>query len=269
LAADFRNGWAAERLFDHLIDRLAEVLQVPPSSVVIAGSMSKLLRSVETALQEEIVLTVPSRSERRAHFLASPDWTIGRQLSHSQLASLAHQSRWVVIDERLVPFAFRSALPLYRELGNLMLVRSYGPVGGFATMDLVFAMVPPRFPRLAENHRYIDDQMKSDIVATLATLDDRRYLRAAIERVRRERLSLYRQLRKLNSIQPMRGAASFVTGDVARGSLESLRFALEAENIIAGYPESYPGRQLVRFAARSAPDHTRIVQSVVSWSQTL
>jgi histidinol-phosphate aminotransferase len=69
-------------------------------------------------------------------------------------------------------------------------------------------------------------------IAAIASLEDRDELRQRVRRIRLERGRMYRQLRKLNMVQPYPSSANFLLCEVTRGEAQAVQRHLQDDGIL-------------------------------------
>ncbi|HEX5506127.1 MAG TPA: aminotransferase class I/II-fold pyridoxal phosphate-dependent enzyme [Thermomicrobiales bacterium] len=155
--------------------------------------------------------------------LVSPNNPTGNVASPEQLVRLLRLGPLVVLDESYVEFAQRAALPLAREFDNLVVLRSFSAWAGLAGLRVGYGVFPadlmPDLWKIAPPHGV----SAAALVAVEATLDDLAHVRSTVMRVKVERGRLFRQLRKLNLLQPLPSQGNFLLCRVLRGGARALR----------------------------------------------
>ncbi|CAN5749259.1 hypothetical protein BH23CHL5_BH23CHL5_08590 [soil metagenome] len=261
------------RLHVLLQSRIAHHHNVPVGSVVLGKDIGKLIDQVVSSLAllprssfRHPVCRPESRSVVR---VASPDLAIGRAIGHWEGVRLARSSQALVVDERFAPFSNQSLLSLYREFDNVVLLRSMETWAGLVDHPVSYAIVPRSMAATIAEGVRPQALPAPNLVAALATFEDWRYVEASIERVRKERLHLFRQLRKLNMVRPLPSVACFVSAEVTRGERDSLLAFLEATSITVHVPDHCSTNRLIRIAAISNDATSTLIGAMIDWSKTL
>ncbi|MGE3797645.1 MAG: hypothetical protein AB7G88_07370 [Thermomicrobiales bacterium] len=237
---------------------LAEIHQVNPAHVIVGVSPPEMAPDRDE---------YPSDSEMRIQIAASPDIETGSMVPIREAIRLARRSGILILDERAAGFAHRDHLPLFREFEHVALYRSLdswlGPLGvqfGYLLCkDLSFA-------RLVKPHDHWDPLTLQRVEATLTNWD---YVAAANRRIVRERVHLFRSLRKLNMVRPWPSASSFVSLTVERGDRASMRRSLESQGILLHYPEEPCHANRARISAVSHRATSRLTAALIEWALTL
>jgi histidinol-phosphate aminotransferase len=205
-----------------------------------------------------LALNVDTAAEldyRATALVVTPNDPTGTQLSSQEAVRLARACSLVVIDERHGAYANRSFVPLAREFDNVIVLQTFETWAGLTGFPVAFAIAPPRILDQLRGFQRRDGVAMGAVLAALATLDDRRFVRANVDRVRAERARLFRMLRKLNLVQPLPSWANFLLARVERGSADWLAGELARRGIFVHRP---PHPELARYIRISAtkPEHT-------------
>lgn len=240
-------------LASDLLHRIADRHQLNPNQVAIGTNLDDVLAISGISMDATLV--------------ASPDHDTGRMLPIHQAVRLARASGTLVIDERAGGFALRDHLPLFREFEHVVLVRSLdawlAPFGASFTYALTKRPVSgdgastlATFP--AETARF-----------AAATLADTQYVDAAHRQVMRERVMLFRRLRKLNMVRPMLSASSFIPATIERGDRDALRTFLASRDILVHYPDGPHQQNQIRISAVSRAATERLALTLIEWARDL
>jgi histidinol-phosphate aminotransferase len=142
----------------------------------------------------------------------------------------------VVLDEAYAEFAQRSFLPLAREFDNLIVLRTLSKWAGLAGLRIGYGIFPGELMPYLWQIKPPFNVNAAALVAVEATFDDLAWVRSGIVRLRVERGRLYRQLRKLNLLQPYPSQGNFLLCRVLRGEAVTLRARLaELGVMVRGY----------------------------------
>jgi histidinol-phosphate/aromatic aminotransferase/cobyric acid decarboxylase-like protein len=102
-----------------------------------------------------------------------------------------------------------------------------------------------------------------------ATLSDWDYVLAANRQVVRERVYLYRTLRKLNMVRPWPSASSFVSVSIERGDRESLQHFLSERAIELHFPDDPSLATRIRISAVSHRATASLSSALIDWARTI
>ena len=214
-------GMPAERLLlgngaDELIDLLYlltldagdEVIVAPPAFGVYAaraplfgGRVVRVPRRPGFGLDLE-ALAVAVTARTKLIVVVSPNDPTGNTIDQEQLVRLLGLGPLVVLDEAYIEFAGRSLVPLAREFDNLVMLRSLSSWAGLAGLHLGYGIFPTELMPYLWRLKPPFSVNAAALLATEATFDDFSWVRGSVARLRVERGRLYRNLRKLNLLQP-------------------------------------------------------------------
>ncbi len=174
-------------------------------------------------------------------FVASPNSPSGHLVPIEDLRALASQLEGVlVIDEAYVDFAPESALPLVRELANVIVLRTLSKGYSLAGLRLGFGIANPQ---LLSGLFKVKDSYNVDAIATLvgaAAMRDQSYKNSCADRVKISRTQLTIDLRKLG-FQVGESHGNFVLATIPlAGEADRLYRALKERGILVRYFDS-PG----------------------------
>lgn len=179
--------------------------------------------------------------------LGSPNNPTGNMLASVELVKLLKSAAVVVVDESFCEFANGSAAGLVAEFDNLIVMRSFSHWAGLAGMRIAYGLASPEILQHLWKLRAVYKINIAQQLAVEAVLDDSRYYEAVIGWLRNERGRLYRQLRKLNLLQPFPSQANFILCEVMRGDALKIKKQLDRRGIFVKH-----------YATSELPNHLRI-----------
>lgn len=163
--------------------------------------------------------------------IGSPNNPTGNLTSPVELTKLLNNRAIVVVDESFYEFAGATAAGLVAEFDNLIVMRSFSYWAGLAGLRLGYGLIPQEIAKhLWKIHATYDINVAQQLAAE-ATLEDPRHYEATLSWIRNERGRLYRQLRKLNFLQPYPSKANFLLCQVVRGNAFAIKKRLERQGI--------------------------------------
>lgn len=189
-------------------------------------------------------------------FVTTPNDPTGNAIGLTTVAQLAKRSSLLLLDERSAEMQHRSMIPLVSEFDSIVLLRSFDDWAGLRNTAPGYAITTAAIAAVVDRS---EDLTASGIHAALAAVSHASLLDAIANRVRLERLRLYRMLRKLNFLCPLPSTAGYVLAEVTRGERDTIAAALRARNITVFAPPQHRLRSHLRFAAIS-PATTRLLQ---------
>lgn len=249
-------GAGADELIDLLmllaLDPGDELVTAPPTFGVYAaraelhgGRVVEAPRRADFGLDMD-ALEAAVTPRTKLITLVSPNNPTGNAIAHEQLVRVLRLGPLVVLDEAYIEFAPRSALPLAREFDNLVVLRTMSKWAGLAGLRVGYGVFPTSLMPYLWKIKQPFTVSAAALLATAATFEDLDYIRSAIVRIKVERGRLFRQLRKLNIVQPLPSQGNFLLCRVLRGGAATLHARLAELGI------------MVRYFGDELPDHIRV-----------
>ncbi len=180
-------------------------------------------------------------------FIGSPNNPTGNATSPTDLVKLLKSRAIVVVDESFYEFAGSTAAGLVAEFDNLVVMRSFNHWAGLAALRIGYGLFPQEILKHLWKVRGACNLNAAQSLAAEAALDDPHYYALTLGWLKTERGRLYRQLRKLNFLQPYPSQSNFILCQVVRGNAFAVKKRLERAGIIV---KCLNGPEL--------PDHLRI-----------
>ena len=288
-------------------ERLARYTELPAERIVLGNGIDELidltyLLTIDPG--DEVIVTPPTFGEyqgraevfgartveapRRADFgldleaieravtgrtklitLVSPNNPTGNVASHEQLVRLLRLGPLLVLDEAYFEFAQRSALPLAREFDNLVVLRTFSKWAGLAGLRIGYGVFPADLMPYLWRIKPPFNVNAAALAAVEATFDDLDYVRSTIVRIKVERGRLFRQLRKLNLLQPLPSQGNFLLCRVLRSDAATLRARLaDLVIIVRGYGPG-PLEGYLRISVGRPEDTDALVKALVTIAERL
>lgn len=275
-------GMPAERLLlgngaDELIDLLYlltldagdEVIVAPPTFGVYAaraplfgGRVVNVPRRPDFGLDlDALAAAVTPRTKLLV--VVSPNNPTGNTIDQEQLVRLLGLGPLVVLDEAYIEFAQRSLVPLAREFDNLVVLRTLSKWAGLAGLRLGYGIFPTELMPYLWQIKPPFNVNAAALLAVEATLDDFSWVRGSVARLRVERGRLYRNLRKLNLLQPYPSQGNFILCRVIHGEAARLRGRLaELGIMVRGYEGELAG--FLRISVGRPEDTDTLMKALLS-----
>ena len=140
----------------------------------------------------------------------------------------------LVIDEAYVDFAEYSALPLVKELENVIILRTLSKGYSLAGLRMGFGIANPK---LLTGLFKVKDSYNIDAIATLvgtAAIRDRAYKNECAEKIKKSREKLAIALKNLGFTVP-KSYGNFLLATPPEGNAEHLYLQLKARSILVRY----------------------------------
>jgi histidinol-phosphate aminotransferase len=253
-----------------------EVIICPPTGQFyrlyagLAGAnVVEVARQPETfELQlDQIQQTVTERT--KLIIVGSPNNPTGNVAAPAQLAKLLENRAIVVVDESFYEFAGTSAAGLVGEFDNLVVLRSFSHWAGLAGLRIGYGLFSAEVVKPLEKVRAISGLNAGQILAAQAALDDLQYYNSAKNWLKNERGRLFRQLRKLNFLQPYPSQANFLLCKVVRGDAFWLKQRLERDGVYVKYLDDAELPNHLRITVGRPEDTDRLMQALLAVAEEI
>ncbi|HET9016329.1 MAG TPA: histidinol-phosphate transaminase [Thermomicrobiaceae bacterium] len=274
-------GAPAERIIigngsDELIDLIllatldpGDAVIVPPPTFGVYAARPPLFSGVvrEVPRTEDFELDVDAieravTDRTKIIFVTSPNNPTGNLVTSQQVVRLLRTGALVVVDEAYYEFSGKTFLPLSREFDNMVILRTFSKWAGLAGMRLGYGI----FPDALASELWKVKQPFNVSAAALATigavLDDAEYLRETVSRIKVERGRLFRQLRKLNFLQPYPSHGNYILARVTRGDAHVIHRRLQDQGILIRRYGSSDLRDYLRISV-GRPEDTDVLVSAL------
>lgn len=229
-----------ERLLHAFLDSGDAVITCPPSLPHHSPGASRarvtlvqVPRKDNFDVDPEAIITAMRRQTNiKMVMLSSPNNPTGNTTPHTDVVHLLHTGVWVLVDETYFELSDRTVAPLVAEFDNLVVLRSFGPWAGLHGLPLGYAICSPRAAARLQRLSPPGGVNRAAQLAGLASLQDRENLMQRVRRIRLERGRLFRQLRKLNLLQPYPSGAPFLLCRMTRGEASRVQRHLQDDGIL-------------------------------------
>jgi histidinol-phosphate aminotransferase len=181
---------------------------------------------------DAIVTTMRRQSNIKMVVLSSPNNPTSNVTAPTAVVRLLQTGVWVLVDESYFEFADRTIAPLVAEFDNLVVVRSFSAWAGLHGLPVGYALCSPRAASRLQRLTPPGALNRAAQLAAIASLGDVDALRQRVRRIRLERGRMYRQLRKLNLLQPYSSAAPFLLCRMTRGTSHLVQRHLQDDGIL-------------------------------------
>jgi len=165
-------------------------------------------------------------------YIQSPHDITGAVAAYKNVVEILNAGVLVIVDEIYSEFTERPIGLLGKEFPNLISIRSFAPWAGLWGIPVSYALMSTDLRERLNAIWPIRHLTAASRIAAGASLDDAQNLMARVRRIRVERGRLYRQLRKLNFVEPLLSQGPFVTCKVTRGTAAKVCDLLKREGIL-------------------------------------
>jgi len=191
-------------------------------------------------------------------FIASPNNPTGNMVTQQQLVRLLRTGALIVVDEAYFEFAGKTLLPFTGEFDNMVVLRTFSKWAGLAGLRLGYGIFPHSLATQLWKVKQPFNVSAAGLKAIEAVLDDAEYLRESVKRIRVERGRLFRQLRKLNFLQPYPSQANYILCKVTRGDAHMIQRQLARLGILVRHYSSPDLRDYLRITV-GKPEETDVL----------
>jgi histidinol-phosphate aminotransferase len=169
-------------------------------------------------------------------FIATPNSPSGHLVSLEDLRRLAGELSGVLaIDEAYADFAEGNALELVSEFDNVIVLRTMSKGYSLAGLRLGFGIAQPR---LLEGMFKVKDSYNVDALAIAigtAAMQDQDYKNDCVEKVKRSRSLMAKELERLGFVVPSELQGNFILATAPDNRAEALYLGLKERGILVRY----------------------------------
>jgi histidinol-phosphate aminotransferase len=198
----------------------------------------------------------------RVTFVCNPNSPSGTPVAVDAIRLLAAQAVGIVIvDEAYVDFSDSTALGLVRELGNVVVLRTFSKSFSLAGMRIGLAVGPEGI--IADLLKVKDSYNVSrlSIVAATAALEDYAWMQANVARIRRTRTRLTDALRQM-AFEVLPSQSNFVLARRPGRSLMGIYEELKARGILVRYFATPELRDALRISVGTDAEVDALLQTL-------
>ncbi|HEX2915276.1 MAG TPA: histidinol-phosphate transaminase [Chloroflexia bacterium] len=217
-------------------------------------------------LQPDLILEAINERTKLI-LIGSPNNPTGNATSPADLVKLLKSRAIVVVDESFYEFAGTTAAGLVAEFDNLVVMRSFNYWAGLAGLRIAYGLFPQEILKHLWKVKAAYPVTVAQALAAEASLDDERHYTTALNWLKNERGRLFRQLRKLNFLQPFPSQANFLLCHVVRGNAFAVKKRLERSGIFVKYLNSAELPNHLRISVGRPEDTDRLMRSLLTMAE--
>lgn len=229
-----------ERMLHAFLDAGDAVIVCPPSLPQhnLGASRARVTlvqvpRNDQFDIDTDAIITAMRRQTNiKMVALSSPNNPTGNITTPTAVVRLLQMGVWVLVDESYFEFADRTVAPLVAEFDNLVVLRSFSPWAGLHGLPVGYALSSTRAAARLQRLTPPGGLNRAAQLAAIASLGDSDALMQRVRRIRLERGRMYRQLRKLNLLQPYSSAANFLLCKMTRGEAHAVQRRLQEDGVL-------------------------------------
>jgi histidinol-phosphate aminotransferase len=222
------------------LDRGDEVFSVTPTFSMYQHVVSTLgAKYFEVPLKEDFSLNIEeilaaATSRTRLLFLCSPNNPTGNQFREDEIIAVVKGfPGLVVIDEAYAEFAEFSVVPLVNEFENLIVLRTFSKAFGLAGLRFGYAVSQRNLSEMLSIKAQLPYPVNSIALKMgLRLLNNLEIMKAAVNRMKKERERLIKQLDELRGVSVFDSQANFVLVQTNRDVDEVFRELLKRGIIV-------------------------------------
>ncbi len=195
-------------------------------------------------------------------FLANPNNPTGNIISEAAIRDILATGVVVVIDEAYYEFSRQTVVPLMKEYGNLIVLRTFSKWAGLAGLRVGYGLFPPEIADYILKIKIPYNVNVAAMVAVEESLKDIDYLQSTVQKLIDERERLFKELKKVSWLKPFPSQANFILCRAEKGNALQLRQKLQEKGILIRYYDDALLRDYVRISV-GKPEHTDALMNVL------
>ncbi len=252
-AANIVVGSGADELLDYLCRMFLTagdaIIDLPPTfgmysfdAQLTGAAVCPVWRRKDFAVDVAAVEQAVRASQRKEPgrikmvFATSPNNPTGTWLADAELTRLLALPVMVVLDEAYVDFAHQaSRMDWVLAHDNLIVLRTFSKALGIAGLRLGYGAFPAWLMPMFWKFKQPYNVNVAAMVAGLASLQHREEVAQVVQRIRRNRDTLYQSLGSVSFLQPYASAGNFLLCQVTGRDAHSVWSQLRAQGILVRY----------------------------------
>lgn len=213
------QGNGSDELIYYLITTFGGPVLYPVPTFSMYGIISQALgeKKIEIPLDKgfdldkKAILTGIKKQKPKLIFISSPNNPTGTCFSSDIILNIIKTSKGIVIvDEAYQPFSSEKGfLPLLKDYKNLVIMRTLSKIG-LAALRLGFLIADPEIIREVNKVRLPFNVNSISQSIAIEVLKDKKRLNSSIKIIISERERLFKEIEKINGIEPFPSKANFI-----------------------------------------------------------
>jgi histidinol-phosphate aminotransferase len=195
-------------------------------------------------------------------FLASPNNPTGTIIPEPDIREILDTGVAVVIDEAYCEFSRQTVIPLAGEYPNLIVLRTFSKWAGLAGLRVGYGIFPQEIADYILKIKIPYNVNVAALVAVEESLKDIEYLKSTVDKIINERERLYKELEKIDWLEPYPSQANFILCRVGKGNARQLRQKLQEKGILVRYFDEPVLADCIRISV-GKPEHTDALMEVL------
>jgi len=257
---------------DELIDLIVKTFKGPSCGVYPSFSEYKIVSAtngmqyIEVPVNDDFSFPLDSFREKTEKanliFLCSPNNPLGNVIPEETIKEILDLEKITVIDEAYYEFYGKSVSSLIFDYKNLIVLRTFAKAFGLAGLRAGYAIADPKVIGLVQKTKPPFNVNCLAQEAVLAALDDLPYVERCVEKIRKDRNTMTKQLGKKFAVFP--SEANFVLADVRPKTAAEVFAGLLARKIIVREFGAFPGfeGEYVRVSVGTTRENKMLYQAL-------
>lgn len=224
------------------------------STELCGGTLVEVPRDEKFAVKVSAIKAAIS-GKTKIIFLASPNNPTGTITPRQDIMELLDTGLPVVVDEAYYEFSGETVVPLVRQYGNLMVLRTFSKWAGLAGLRVGYGLFPLKIADYLLRIKIPYNVNVAALVAVEESLKDTDYLMGRVKAIITERERLFDKLKRLKWLKPFPSQANFILCQVLSCDAKRLRRKLQDKGILVRYFDEPRLQNFIRISV-GKPEHT-------------
>ncbi|MBN2098830.1 MAG: histidinol-phosphate transaminase [Dehalococcoidia bacterium] len=196
-------------------------------------------------------------------FIASPNNPSGNVTPEQDILQLLELPVVVVLDEAYYEFSQKTLVPLVRDHGNLIVLRTFSKWAGLAGLRVGYGVFPDNIAKHLFRIKPPYNVNAAAQLAALESLKDLDYLQSTVKAIVAERQRLFDKLAEFQNLRPWPSEANFILCSVVNHNAQSICQELKRRGILIRYFKTPLLKNYIRISV-GRPDHTDALVAALS-----
>jgi histidinol-phosphate aminotransferase len=201
---------------------------------------------------------------RRAKILVlcSPNNPTGGVITEEELRNVLEEGKTTIMDEAYVEFHGKSFTPLVEEYENLIILRTFSKAFALAGLRVGYIIASPKIIELLDRVKPPFSVNSLATEAALAALEDKEYMRSAVEKMIKDRVMVYKALKNKYLTYP--SESNFILADVSPQRSEDVYKKLLDKKIIVRNLGKYSGfsGEYIRVSVGTTKENKKFIEAL-------
>lgn len=194
--------------------------------------------------------------------LANPNSPTGTATPESDILELLEAGAPVLVDEAYYEFYGETAVSLVDRYPNLMVLRTFSKWAGLAGLRVGYGIFPPEVASYLIKIKLPYNVNVAALVAVQESLKDVDYLMGNVKAIINERERMFREIEKIDWLQPFPSQANFIFCSVEKGDAGELQQGLQQKGILVRYFDQPRLQNCIRFSVGKPEDTGTLIKAL-------